>query len=96
MKVVTQTEMKALGLLDDLGILAEIEYGYLQVNRTSMVQFAAQGVEEGEAYDQVLAFLQGEFPGHRVTWGGRTDDHLLAVFYDRGVSCSTSTAPSSQ
>lgn len=73
---------RALDLLNDLGIYAGIDHGFLHINRTSMVQFSnAQG--EQAAYDEVLSFLQGEFPEFHISWGGRTDEHLLAIFYER-------------
>lgn len=82
MKVISDAEFKAHGMLGELGIHVGIENGYLLVNRTSMVQFSNAPGEQG-AYDEVLSFLQGEFPTHRVNWGGRTDEHLLAIFYER-------------
>lgn len=77
------TLLDAVDLLDDLGIRSGIDHGYLLVNRTSMVNFFPSTKGEQNSYDEVLEFLQGEFPKHRVTWGGRTDDHLLAIFYER-------------
>jgi hypothetical protein len=82
-KVISDAEFKAHGMLGELGIQAGLENGYLTVNRTSMVQFSNSREGEQGAYDEVLSFLQEEFPEYRVSWGGRTDEHLLAIFYER-------------
>ena len=82
MKTISDAEFEAHNLLGELGIHVGIENGYLLVNRTSMVQFSnAKG--EQAAYDEVLSFLQAEFPGHHVMWGMRNDDDLGLDFYEK-------------
>lgn len=84
-----QLARDAKSMLDILGIESHLFDGTILVNRTSMCKFHSSIPTnsfdyEGQAYKEVLDFLQANFEGWKLFWSGRTDEVLGVEFHKVG------------